>query len=107
MADVYAKPLGIIRVGIERWTEAVFGTKFNSKGKVLGVGQQNDAHSCGVCVINFIYCAMHGDKLFTWVDCSLHRLQYFINAVEHLFGGKVCSLPIWHGLICSSLLVQD
>ena len=100
--EVYAAPMGIIGVGIERWTEAVFGSKFAPRGKALTVGRQADQHSCGVSVINAINSAMHGGRLFTHPDRFMHRLVYFIDAAKYLLEGKVSSTLILHGITRSS-----
>jgi hypothetical protein len=92
------------RTGIEKWTHAVFGIKFLSKGKVYTVGTQSDHHSCGVCVINCIEVAMQGSTLFTRHARSKHRLEYFIAATEYLLQDPVSHLPPVARVSSSSLL---
>lgn len=97
----YAELIQTTRAGIERWTDAVFGVRFISGGKVYVVGSQTDSHSCGVCVINGIDVTMHGAELFTRPTRSRLRLQYFIRAATHLLQGQVHPLPAIHHPICS------
>lgn len=91
--DACAAPMKATRAGIERWTAAVFGTKFISNGKTYRVGTQKDAHSCGICVINGIDASIHGSNLFTRATRSKHRLEYFIATVNHLLQGQVHPRP--------------
>ena len=87
--DAYATLMECMRTGIEKWTEAVFGTTFTSKGRTYKMGQQRDSHSCGVCAINAIYASIHGTILFTRATHSRHWLEYFITAASFLLQGKV------------------
>ena len=82
--DACATLMECTRTGIEKWTEAVFGTTFTSKGRTYKMGQQTDSHSCGVCAINAIYASIHGTNLFTCATHSRYRLEYFIAAASFL-----------------------
>jgi len=94
--DLYADHIGVVARGIERWTEAAFGTRFVGRGKDYRIGRQPDTHSCGVCVINAIKAAIHGDELFTAETSSKHRLEHFNEAANYLLK-TVCPPSAMHG----------
>jgi len=96
--DLYADHIAAVARGLERWTEAAFGTRFANvgRGKDYKIGRQPDTHSCGICVINAIKAAIHGDNLFTAETSSKHRLEHFNEAANYLLR-KVCLLSAMHG----------
>ena len=70
--------------GLKNWLNVAFGAGFKDLGKTFPIGQQADAHSCGICVVNAIEHAMFGVPLFTDGDRYRLRIQYFVEAVKHL-----------------------
>lgn len=85
--------LASVKSGIEAWTEAVFGHRFQSKGKKYPMEEQDDANSCGVCVISAFNVVIHQARPFTHESRCQLRLEYFIAAAAHLLSDEVQPLP--------------
>ncbi|KAF9779588.1 hypothetical protein BJ322DRAFT_1167867 [Thelephora terrestris] len=83
-----------IRRGLTNWLSVVFGVSFADLGNALPIGQQEDGHSCGICVINAIEHAIFNVPLFTDENRYRLRVQYFVEAVKYLLENVGISVMI-------------
>jgi len=70
--------------GLANWLSVMFGASFEDLGNTLPIGRQEDAHSCGICVVNAMEHAMFGVPLFRDRDRYGLRVWYFVEVVEYL-----------------------
>ena len=72
-SDSYPAHLASVKSGIEVWTEAVFGHRFQSKGRKYPMEEQDDMNSCGVCVVmHLTFFAFSSFSSFLFFKTSRH-----------------------------------
>ena len=81
---VVRQDLKQIHFGLCKWLKAIFKVTFEDKGPTFAIGKQEDAHSCGICVINSIEHELFGTALFTHNSRNILRIRYFTEVVKFL-----------------------
>lgn len=83
-SSVVRQDLKQIHLGLAKWLKAIFGANFKDMGRTFAIGQQEDGHSCGICVINSFEHELFGSALFTHGGRNILRIHYFTEAVKFL-----------------------